>query len=378
MTHHHAATRHPRDRHRQRDGERHGQALGYGRHRESDGAQQHLAERLTGCGPQRDDHHAQQESGTADAACEALHASEQRWRLVGHGDDLARDGAELGGEAGRDDESLASPRGRHAAREGHVPPLRQGGRFGQHHRGVLLDRRRLAREERFVDAQIVLLDQPDIGGDAYAAFEQQQIAGHHLLGCDVQGASVPVDPRPAGDEARERAHLTIRTRLVHEADQRVEDQHAHDEAGVGDLAEQHGDGGRRQQHVDERAAELPQHQHPARRGRRRLDAVAAAALQSLGRLLVSEPGPRGVDTERGRVAIERVPRDCGRGLFRPRRGPVPPCARRPAPHDGANVDRPTASGKSTRAICRMTEAKWPGGASRWPRHRRRDGDSRRR
>lgn len=130
----------------------------------------------------------------------------------------AKDDAKLALDSGPDDDALSASAPDQSPHEGNVVPLADRDashprpRFGDR-LGVLLGRAGLARQGRLVDFEAVRLREADVGRDAVARVEGDEVAGDEHVGEDGRFLAIPAVKtdgfnagvslfRVAGEEAR--------------------------------------------------------------------------------------------------------------------------------------------------------------------------------
>ena len=133
-----------------------------------------------------------------------------------------RDPAELGLGAGRDRHAAPAARGDDRAGVQQAAALGQR-RVGRDGRDVLVDRLGLAGQRRLLRAQRGGVEQPDVGGHAVALRHLEQVAGHDVLGRDLDPGAVAAHARGLGDQLGQRGDRAPGAVLLGEPDQRVED-----------------------------------------------------------------------------------------------------------------------------------------------------------
>ena len=243
------------------------------------------------------------------------------------------DGAHLGAHPGRRHHQLGSPTGEAGVHVRHAGPLSQRHPLagpGGHRTGVLTDRLGLPGQRGLVDLHRFGNEQPTVGGQPVARFEQDQIAGYE--------PSRVLDPVPAAaahpggrhEHVAQRLQAALRPTFLDKADGGIDEQHDGDDDGVLHIANRSGEQGSAEQDADEQAAELVQEAQPRWSARAFSEPVRAVRLLSSPDLGVVEAG--------GRLQVE-VPNDVhGRAQVRVGDGAVggSPPGRRP---DGAHGSR---------------------------------------
>ncbi len=172
----------------------------------------------------------------------------------------------------------------------------------------LPDGNRFPGQRRLLNPQRLGLGQSEIGRHLVARLQEDDVARnqgvrrHHAAPAGAHHA------RLEREHLADRGERPLRLALLHEADERVDEDDARDDAAVHPLAEQRRDQGGPQQDVDQDAVELEQqaHERPAPLGRRQ--PVGSEALQTLGRLRLAQALWRRLERGAGRGGERRVPR----------------------------------------------------------------------
>ncbi len=120
----------------------------------------------------------------------------------------------------------------------------------------LLHRIGLAGECRLIDLQVHALQHPGVCGYPVAGLEHQDITDHDLLCGYHQHLVVAQDARFRGGESAQRFECFARSVLLQDTDEGVECYDRSDHGGIDRVTGGQRDGGRGDEHVDERAAEL--------------------------------------------------------------------------------------------------------------------------
>ncbi len=109
---------------------------------------------------------------------------------------------------------------------------------------------------RFLGAQVLDLDQAQVGRNAVAGFQQHDVAGHELFGRDHARFAAAQGPRFGGQHVADRIERLLGAAFLNEAEQTVEDDHRENDAGVDPEAQhQLGEAGG-EQHIDQNVVEL--------------------------------------------------------------------------------------------------------------------------
>ena len=160
--------------------------------------------------------------------------------------------------------------------------------------GVLVHRQGFARQQRFVDFQALCAQQLRIGGNPCAGFQFDGVAGHELLGRNVQHLTVAHHGRADLQELMQGAAAAISACLLPATDQRIDEQRGEDEQRVVAITGRRSEHGRHQQHINERTAKLPQDDCPDRGGRGLRQDVGAVLREPARRLGTAQPGEVGL------------------------------------------------------------------------------------
>ena len=251
----------------QRDRQRDRQALGDCRHRQRDGEDEHGRE-VVSMHPHADraDERRGDQHDDRDRAAKALHALDQGRLAALRVAHCGRQPADRGRRARGDDHAQPAAARDQRPGVGHGGALGERRSRGTHRGGVLEHRQRLAGQRSLRDLQAVRAEQAQVRRHQLPAFECDDVAGHQL-GC------IEFDPLAVAQRARADAQqflqalaLPFGAPFLPAADHGVHQQDDADEGGIRHVAEceRHDGGG--EQHVDERALELPQaDRQPARR-----------------------------------------------------------------------------------------------------------------
>ena len=167
-------------------------------------------------------------------------------------------------------------------------------------RDVLVDRLGLAGERGLLRAQRRGVEQPQVGRDAVALRDLDQVAGHDLLGRDLDPRAVAAHARGLGDELGQRGDRAPGAVLLREPDQRVEDHDREHDEPVLDLAERERQAAGGEQRPHQRRAHLIEQEPRGRRAGRFRQPVGPEARQALLRL-------RGAQAVRARRRARRPP-----------------------------------------------------------------------
>ena len=170
----------------------------------------------------------------------------------------AVDAAQLGALRRGHDQAAPRPGPHQAAGVEHVGAVGHPD-GGLEHRVRLADGRGLPGQAGLVDEELGRVDDAEVGGHLLARLQRDEVAADQVLGRDgavlpgTHDAGLAPDHRPQAVEGGEGL------RLLDEADQRVDQDHAQDDRGVDVLTEQQRRQGGSQEDVDQRVVELEEH-----------------------------------------------------------------------------------------------------------------------
>ena len=82
-----------------------------------------------------------------------------------------------------------------------------------------------AGEQRLVDLQPVALEHGAVGQDLVPGLQPQHVVEHHVADGDLRDGTVPHDPGGRGVQHREAVERPLGPHLLHDADERVPDDH---------------------------------------------------------------------------------------------------------------------------------------------------------
>ncbi len=286
-----ATVRHAGDADGEHDGERRGQSFGNGADGEGDGRHEHVDRRFAashahgeGEGGEAEDHPEEQLAELGDLA------GERGGDLHRLGDEPG-DAAGLGAVAGGPDQPFGLTGGDQGAGVGLVSPVGEGDVVVEGI-GVLGNRERLAGEGRFVAMEVVDVEEAEIGRHAVAGLEQDHVAGNELRGGHAKLASSATHDGLGGDHATEGFDGLFRPAFLDEADDRVDQDHAEDDAGIDPLGQGRSDAHGGEEDVDQGLVELEEQAFPGGRSAATGDDIGTEALQPfpgfLGRKAVTQ------------------------------------------------------------------------------------------
>ena len=156
--------------------------------------------------------------------------------------------------------------------------------------GLLADRLGFAGQRRFVDLEPGGQPEAPVGRHAVACLQQQDVAGHHVVGSDLVADAVAPHAGLAGQHRLQRGQAALGAVLLVEADERIDHDHGQDHQRVLGAADQRGQDRRAEQDQDQDALELREQHTPGRACRCLRQAVGAHTRQAFKRLLGAEPG----------------------------------------------------------------------------------------
>ena len=147
-------------------------------------------------------------------------------RLLQH----AGDAPHLGLHPGRRDDRAPAPIGRRRAAEDHVVTVAEP-RLFRDRSDILRHRQAFARERRFCRLQRGGLDQPRVGRNGVAFFDENDVAGHELGRRDALSGAVSDDIGVRRRHLAQRRHCLLRAGLLDVAHERVEKHDGEDRDG---------------------------------------------------------------------------------------------------------------------------------------------------
>ena len=167
-----------------------------------------------------------------------------------------RDPAELGVLAGGDDHARAAAVGDQGAGIGHRGAVAQRRAARGDRLDPLVDRLGLAGQRRLLEQEAARADQPEVRRHLVARLQDDDVAGHQLVGGDLGALALPQHERLGREHPADRIQRPLGPAFLDEADDRVDQNDAEDHRGVDPLAEPGGDERRAEQHVDQNVMEL--------------------------------------------------------------------------------------------------------------------------
>ena len=199
-------------------------------------------------------------------------------------------------------------------------------------------RHALAGQGRFVGLKIRRFDEPGVGRDLVAGFDQDDVAGNDVMGCDPLSLAVANDGGFRRGQRHQGPHGLLGARLLDEAEHRVQDDDRHDDdrlvgkRGLARVLQQpfdNRDDRRDQQNDHQEILELLQQPLPPRRFRRTLQPVRPVLLEAPPRFgsvrprAMSEPSAETTASAGSRCGVIGMP-GRGRRCREPREQP-PDC-----------------------------------------------------
>ncbi len=123
-------------------------------------------------------------------------------------------------------------------------------------------------------------DDPGIGRNAVAGFQQQHVAGHEMRGLHQRGLAVAAHPGDGRQHVLQRRQRGLGPMFLEKAEQGVDEDDDGDDHGVLEIAHRARQHGRAEQDDDEKAPELVEKLEPDRARRRFGETVGAVALEA--------------------------------------------------------------------------------------------------
>ena len=172
---------------------------------------------------------------------------------------------------------------------GHGAALGQGRVERQLRQGVFVHRQRFAREQRFIELEVVAAQQAQIRCHHLAALQQHGIAHHQGFGIPQHDLAIAQHQGLHLQQLAQRMATALRFPFLQPAHGGIEQQHRSNKQGIFAVAHRQREQGRQQQHGDEWAGELA-HQHSRQsRGRSLGQPIGAVGGQAAFRLYTAEP-----------------------------------------------------------------------------------------
>ena len=199
--------------------------------------------------------------------------------------------ADLGFRSRRDDDAGTASGGDQGSRIGHVEPIGDLGCAGECDL-VFDDGKGLPGQRGFVDAQLGVANDPEISGNLVARLEENQIPRDQIVGGDAALVPVPDHRRLGVHQGAQALQGRLGSGLLDEADHGIDDHDAENDCRVDEFAQDGGDDGRHQQHVDQRMVELTQNPDQQARTTRGWERVGSVPLKTLVHLCCGQSAAR--------------------------------------------------------------------------------------
>ena len=269
----------------------------------------------------RDHHDGDGDDDDAEELAGAIELSLQRRGFVARLFQESGNAAHLGAHPGRRHDRCAVPVGRRRAAEDHVVPIAERDVVGDR-RGVLGDRQALARQRGLGRLERRRFDQPRVGRNGVAFFDEDDVAGDDIRGGDAASLAAADDGGVRGRHRAQGRHRRFGARFLHVAHGGVEQDDGEDRdrlvrqrrvALVGPQAGR--DGGRDEQQDDEHILELREEPPPRRNRLLGRQLVASVVFETRSRLGVAQTALR-VGAERRDDFVDPLTvRTCLTGTF---------------------------------------------------------------
>ncbi len=174
---------------------------------------------------------ADDENDDGDRVAELLDLKQQRRLERADAGEHLVDAPEFG-VAPRADDDFGRPAGDdQGSGIGHASPIADG-RLGRDRLVRLVGRHRLACQRRFLGAQVLDVDEADVGGDLVAGFERHDVARNELICRDRSGVPVAQGSCLRREHVADGIERLLRPAFLDEAEQSVDHDHAEDDRGV--------------------------------------------------------------------------------------------------------------------------------------------------
>ena len=231
--------RHALHAERHEDGRRGGEPFGDDGNGQGDRHEELLVERAAVEHACREDEHGDERAGDGQGfACGGEFFLERRLFVFLLFDETG-DAAHFGGHAGGGDDARAAAVDDGGSGVGHIDAVGEDSAFGKR-RFVFFRRNGFAGEGGFFDAEAGGLDEPHVGRHSVAVPEEYDVAADDIRRGDHALFAFPEHPRRGSGELRERRQGGLRFFLLHDADDRVDDDDGADDGGFRPFAEEGG------------------------------------------------------------------------------------------------------------------------------------------
>jgi len=178
---------------------------------------------------------------------------------------------------------------------------------------VFVHRHGLAGERGFIAAQLLDLQQPQVGRHAVARGQQHHIAGHQVCSVDLLALAIAQHHGMRRQHGADGIQRRFGLALLHKADGGIDQHRRQQHTGVHPVAEKGRDHRCGQHDVQQHVVELQQQAQPGTAPGGRLQAVGSVLGQALCGLRGSQPLGAAVQCSQGLLGRLRVPRRCGWG-----------------------------------------------------------------
>jgi len=201
-----------------------------------------------GCRRQRQDRHRE-------LAGKSVHVPDERSRKLLYRPHEFADAPQFRRHAAGNDEAQSLTCRDQRPRVAHRPAIALRG-IGGDRLGCFFDRDRLAGQYGLVDSKLAGADQPDIGSDAVACLEHQNIARHEVAGIDRLALAIAKHRRHRGDHSPNGLECFFRFSFLDKPHDGVRDDDAKYHGGIDAVSQEGRKRGRNEQHVDQYIVEL--------------------------------------------------------------------------------------------------------------------------
>ena len=280
---------------------------GQAHHRQKDIEQRHLAHPIAVAKGDQ----AGRENEQGDLARKLIEPARQRRHQRLHLPDQLADAANFGALAGAHHQAVGLADADHRAAIRHAVAVADGGIAGHRFR-VLVSGQGLAGQGRFVDAQVLDPQQPQVRGDTDTGLQQHDIAGHQQGRIDVVARAAAQHGGATGQHGAHRVQRLFRLAFLNEADAGIDQYDPGNHARVHIVLQAEGDDAGAQQHVDQRIVKLQHQPQPGSAPARGGQAVAPITRHATGDFLGTQAG---TDVNRqfmqGFICGQRVPHGGG-------------------------------------------------------------------
>ena len=179
-----------------------------------------------------------------------VHLFQQRSFKTGGISQQAGNAADFGMHTGTYDNAPGGARGHHGAGERHASLVAEG-RLLFHRIGELVHRLGFARQDSFLNLEVVGFFQAKIGGHTVTSLQQHGITRYQLAGIHLMLAAGPDNAGAGSQHMTDSGQCLLGPTFLDEADQGLDNHHRQNHPGVDPVSESTGDGRCGQQYINQ-------------------------------------------------------------------------------------------------------------------------------